>query len=174
MRQEIVNATIASLLSISVRRFFKSERGYQGIFYCKLYDELEKYGLVNEDQIVEMEYQKSSRHSISQRPDIIYHIPIEHSGANVDENNFAVWALKASASLTSAEADFYKLEEMFDRLKYPIGFFININSNLHHLELYNGSFKDRLFAFSVWLQDDKIRLTQASFDGDDIKEQKLS
>lgn len=43
--------------------------------------------------ILEMEYQKSSRHGLGQRPDIVFHIPAEHSRESVQANNFAVWAL---------------------------------------------------------------------------------
>ncbi len=171
MRKIIIDSTISALSAISAPRFFKSERGYQGVFYCRLYDEFENNGLVNEDQIIEMEYQKSSRHDISQRPDIIFHIPVEHSGANIAENNYAVWALKANANEPAAQEDFEKLDEMFKHLNYPFGFFININSEQHHLTSYNGNFKDRLFAFSVWLQDDAPRIKQAKFQGNEILEQ---
>jgi hypothetical protein len=173
MRQRIIDSTISALSAISAPRFFKSERGFQGVLYCKLYEELANHGLVSDDQIIEMEYQKSSRHGISQRPDIIFHIPVEHSGANIDENNYAVWALKAKASSSSAGEDFDKLEEMFQHLKYPLGIFININSERHHLETYSGSFSDRLLAFSVCLQGDTIRLKQAYFEGTQLHVQQL-
>jgi hypothetical protein len=173
MRQRIIDSTISALSSISTNRYFRSERGYQGAFYCKLRDEFEKYDLANEEQIIEMEYQKSSRHGMSQRPDIIFHIPVEHSGSNIDENNYAVWALKANANHKAAGDDFDKLEEMFRHLKYHLGFFININSDQNHLATYTGSFKDRIFAFAVWLQDDTIRLKQAYFEGAKFREKQL-
>lgn len=115
MREEIIESTISALGTISAPRFFKSERGYQGIFYCKLYEEFESHGLVNEDLIVEMEYQKSARHGLSQRPDIIFHIPVEHSGGDIVENNYAVWSLKARANEEAAQEDFEKLDEMFEK-----------------------------------------------------------
>ncbi len=174
MNQKIINSTISSLSTISVRRFFRSERGYQGALYCRLNDELEKQGLLNEDQILEMEYQKSSKHGMSQRPDIIFHIPVEHSGARTNENNFAVWALKANASARDAKKDYDKLEEMFRCLDYPLGFFININSEYNHLNTYDGSHGDRLLAFSVWFQGDTIRFKKAYFEGNEIREQEMS
>jgi hypothetical protein len=44
-----------------------------------------------------MEYQKSARQGLAQRPDIVFHIPAEVSGAAVTENNYEVWALKPAA-----------------------------------------------------------------------------
>ncbi len=149
MQHLIIESTISALTAITAPRFFKSERGYQGVFYCKLYEEFENRGLVNEDQIIEMEYQKSARHGLSQRPDIIFHIPVEHSSADIVENNFAVWALKPRANAAAAQEDFEKLDEMFEVLNYPLGFFVNINTEQHHLDLYKGNFKDRLVGFSV-------------------------
>ncbi len=75
-----------------------------------------------------MEYQKSFRHGMSQRPDIVLHVPAEDSGACVVDNNRAVWALKRHATQAGARADFEKLEEMFKRLRYPFGIFVNIDA----------------------------------------------
>jgi hypothetical protein len=173
MRDRIIESTISALKAINAPRFFKSERGYQGIFYCKLYEEFENLGLLTEDQIIEMEYQKSARHKLSQRPDIIFHIPVEHSGADIIENNFAVWALKPRASAAKAQEDFEKLDQMFEVLNYPLGFFVNINTEQHHLKLYNGNFKDRLVGFSVYLQDESPQILQAWFENNEFREQKL-
>jgi nucleoside-diphosphate-sugar epimerase len=44
---------------------------------------------------LEQEYQKgTSSHGTTQRPDIIIHVPVEHSGARITENNYVVYALK--------------------------------------------------------------------------------
>lgn len=173
MREQIIESTISALRKISTPRFFKSERGYQGFFYCKLYEELEIRRLVNEDQILEMEYQKSSRHGLSQRPDIIFHIPVEHSGSSVVKNNFAVWALKARVNATTAQQDFEKLDEMFEYLNYPLGFFININDQQHHLASYSGKFRDRLIGFSILLPDESPRIRKAAFVGNKFIEEDL-
>lgn len=119
---------------------------------------------------VEMEYQKSSRHGLSQRPDIIYHIPVEHSGGDIVENNFAVWALKARANAAAAQEDFEKLDEMFEHLNYPLGFFVNIDTEQHHLASYNGTFKDRLIGISVWLEDESPHIKMGWFENSEYKE----
>jgi hypothetical protein len=173
MRDRIIESTISALTAIKAPRFFKSERGYQGIFYCKLYEAFENLGLLTEDQIIEMEYQKSARHELSQRPDIIFHIPVEHSCGNIVENNFAVWAFKARANAVKAQEDFEKLDQMFEFLNYPLGFFVNINTEQHHLNLYEGNFKDRLVGFSVCLQDESPQTTKAWFENNEFREQKL-
>jgi len=41
MRDLIIESTIFALTAITAPRFFKSERGYQGVLYCKLYEEFE-------------------------------------------------------------------------------------------------------------------------------------
>ena len=171
MRESIIDSTIAALSSIENPRFFKSERGYQGIFYCRLYDELDSRNLITEDQIIEMEHQKSSRHGITQRPDIIFHIPVEISGADVNENNYAVWAFKPNADHDAAQEDFEKLDQMFEMINYPLGFFINIRTDQHHLNNYNGQFRDRLFGFSVWLQNGSPRFMKAWYERGELKEQ---
>jgi len=169
----IIESTVFALTAIKAPRFFKSERGYQGIFYCKLYEKFENLGLVTEDQIIEMEYQKSGRHGLSQRPDIIFHIPVDHSGGDIVENNFAVWALKARASAVEAQKDFEKLDQMFEFLNYPLGFFVNVNTEQHHLNLYKGNYKDRLVGFSVWLQDESPKIKKAWFENNEFLEQDL-
>lgn len=173
MRHLIIESTISALTAITAPRFFKSERGYQGVFYCKLYEEFENRGLANEDQIIEMEYQKSARHRLSQRPDIIFHIPVEHSDGNIVENNFAVWALKARANAVAVQEDFEKLDQMFEVLNYPLGFFININTKQHHINLYEGNFKSRVVGFSVWLQDESPQIKKAWFENNKFIEKDL-
>lgn len=174
MREAIVEATIAALSSVINPRFFKSEREYQGGFYCGLLAELENRNLLTEDRIVEMEYQKrSAKHGLSQRPDIIFHIPTELSGADVADNNYAVWAFKANAGPEAAQEDFEKLNQMFGGLNYPLGFFINIRTGQHCLQHYNGPFRDRLFGFAVWLQNGMPRIKEAWYEDTELMEQVL-
>ncbi len=153
MRDLIIESTRESLAVVSHVRFFRSERGYQGRFYCALMAAFDKRGLLDDAaRVIELEYQKTARHGMSQRPDIIYHIPVEISGMRPRDNNYAVWALKRESSAQAALDDFEKLDEMFAILDYPLGFFININSQQDFLEHYPGPFRDRLYGFCVWLE----------------------
>lgn len=144
-----IEATINAIRILRDPRFLATERGYQGALYCAIRSELERMGLLTEHRILEMEYQKSARHRLSQRPDIVFHIPTEISGESVQKNNFAVWALKHSGSQIDAEDDFQKLEEMFEVLLYPVGIFVNIASRRTHLGHYTGQHKERIHAFAV-------------------------
>ena len=149
MRETLIAVTEAAIHSVDAARFFQTERGFQGRFYCALQVELDRAGLMNDGTILEMEYQKSARHGLGQRPDIILHIPAEHSGASVAENNFAVWALKRQASASEARDDFVKLNQMFDTLLYPLGFFINIDATDPMHQYYAGPHRDRLVAMAA-------------------------
>jgi hypothetical protein len=110
---------------------------------------------------------------IYQRPDIILHIPVEHSGAVPTDNNFAVWALKARANKAAALEDFEKLNQMFTYLNYEIGFFVNIGNDFHHLNNYNGKFQDRLICFAVKLQNGNAIIKQAYFNNHDLIERNI-
>ncbi len=173
MKKKIINATIEALKSIRQARFFQTERGYHGTFYCDLHKALDASGILKEEALLEMEYQKSERHGIYQRPDIILHIPAELHGISVQDDNFAVWALKHSASLAEAVKDFGKLNEMFDRLHYPLGFFINVNSTKHHLNHYTGRYLDRIHAFSVKLVGGEVEIIHASWMEYEICEERI-
>ena len=170
MQDIIITATVESIKKITSPRYFKSERGYQGAFYCNLFNELEQHGLLDEDRILEQEYQKSARHGLGQRPDIIFHIPVEHSGAEINENNYSVWALKANASKVSALEDFDKLEEMIYHLKYPLGIFININSTDNHIEHYVGKLHGNIIGFSVMLNENEVKIKKSWFENGQKKD----
>ena len=151
MSDEIITATDAALRRVAEPRFLRTERGFQGQFYCALQRVLKERGLLREGRILEMEYQKSTRHGMSQRPDIVLHVPAEDSGAGMAENNFAVWALKRRATLAEARDDFVKLDEMFEQLCYPLGIFVNIDARDHFAASYDGRFPERVRAVAVWL-----------------------
>ncbi len=175
MKELIIEATINALKLARNVRFFRTERGYQGELFCELKNALYEKGIIEEDLILEMEYQKvQDRHRTRRRPDIILHVPAEVSDAPAHENNIGVWALKHNASMLDAQNDFNKLDEMFRHLNYFLGFFINIDSNFHHLELYSGNYKDRIFAFAVNLSDNTLHIKQASFIGGKINEEVIS
>ena len=88
---------------------------------------------------------------MTQRPDIVLHVPAEDSGLNVAEQNIAVFALKLRATRDEAKADFAKLEEMCSVLNYQLAVFINIDSTKHFGELYSGAHIPRIHAFAVKL-----------------------
>ena len=158
MTEAIVKATNEALVRLSEARFFQTERGFHGRFYCELQRALEETGLLKPPRILEMEYQKGSRHEMSQRPDIILHVPAEDSGAQVSDSNYAVWALKRRATKSKASEDFEKLNDMFYRLEYPLGIFVNIDAQDHMASEYSGSYQDRLYAVAVWLQDQQAMI----------------
>lgn len=155
MRDILVEATDEALRAVDSARFFRTERGFHGRFYCALQHHLDQTELMANGAILEMEYQKSRRHDTCQRPDIIFHIPAE-SGASVTENNFAVWALKRRATPAEALKDFSKLDEMFDTLHYPLGFFVNIDSTNPMRQHYTGSHQCRLSTVAAKCVNDQV------------------
>jgi hypothetical protein len=123
MSQYIIDTTIKALFQVRHPRFFRTERGYHGYFYCALQSMLEQDGWPDKRAVLEMEYQKSERHNTYQRPDIVLHIPAEDYDLPPSEGNFAVYALKhrRNAPIKEVELDFQKLDQMFENLDYPIG-----------------------------------------------------
>ena len=102
--------------------------------------------------MLEAEFQKREhRHGTRQRPDIILHRPADTLGTPVYQRNIAVFALKRKASPNKALADFGKMNEMFEELRYLLGIFINIDSEHTQLEFYTGTFRQRVHGFSVRL-----------------------
>lgn len=170
MQAQIISATIDAFKSVLQDRFYQTERGYQGRFYCALQDALDIRQILNGDTIVELEYQKSARHGLSQRPDIIIHIPAELHGSPVTEGNPAVYALKRRASQSDAMEDFEKLNDMIEQLHYQLGIFINIDSSVHHLNNYSGRYRGRIHAFAVQLVNGRVAIIHASYVRDTINE----
>jgi len=162
MRDVLIRATKNAILAVDAARFFCTERGFQGRFYCALQAELERSGLLVDGAILEMEYQKGPAHGMGQRPDIIFHVPIEHSHAGVHVNNYAVWALKRKATTRAASDDFEKLNQMFGDLDYPLGFFINIDTASHMAEHYRGNYRDRLEAVAASLNGAQVSISWAN------------
>lgn len=150
--QVMIDCTREALQAITHPRLFEPERGYCGRFSIELTRALDNRGILSDPRrLLELEYQKSEpRHGMRQRPDIVFHIPVEVSGA-VDRriNNFAVWAFKLRSQEIQAQEDFRKLDEMFEYLNYPIGFFINISDYRSFLHLYRGQYANRLYAARV-------------------------
>jgi hypothetical protein len=172
MRRMILEATAKALREVTHPRFFRSERGYQGRFYCALQGELDRRCCFLEDGfILEMEYQKGERQKMRQRPDIILHSPAEESGASVRDNNLAAFYLKLRATPNRALEDFGKIDEIFKGLQYPLSIFINIGSQLHHLDQYRGHFRDLIHAFAVCREvEGTIIITHAWWEGNALRE----
>jgi hypothetical protein len=161
MKDLILRATVRALRSVNRARFFQTERGYHGAFYHELHVALDALGVLSEEVILEIEYQKSDRHGTHQRPDIILHTPAELHNTPVNVGNLAVFALKRRASRREAMADFDKLDDMFHNLEYPLGVFINVDSPAHHLRSYEGEYKGRLHSFGVRSAGETVTIIHA-------------
>lgn len=161
MKEKIIQIIRESLNAIRETRFFNTERGYQGELLAEIRNKLRENEWVT-GIIVEQEYQKKvEEHGLTIRPDLIIHIPYETSRFNSrSEGNFAVIQLKKDARETEALEDYRKLSDMCRYLKYPLGVFINIDSNNTFLNNYNGDFKDNFIAFAVKLFDGKVILKE--------------
>lgn len=171
MQALLLQAVVEALRADTPQRFLRSERGYQGRFYCALQEALDRRGVLKDGIILEMEYQKSSRHNMNQRPDIILHIPAEESRSGVQANNFMVIALKRRASSDLAKEDFDKLDQMCGQLRYSLAVFINIDCADHHLDRYTGDFADRIHAFAIECRRGSAKIIHAWRDGASPKQQ---
>ena len=147
-RDDLICATEAAIGAVGHPRFFDTERGFQGEFHHALRTQLDQMGVCPAGSILELEYQKSRRHGVRQRPDIILHVPAS-AGGSVRADNHAVWALKHRATVRKAREDFDHLDEMFRELDYPLGFFVNIGSPDPMLQHYAGTYRDRLLGVGV-------------------------
>lgn len=169
IEKRIVEITTESLLAIHHIRYFHTERGFQGELIRELNNRIE--GIFPPGTIAEQEYSKSiSRHGTSQRPDIVLHVPAEYSGLGIKENNFAIFALKLNAESDDAIDDFNKMDIMFQQLNYQLGFFININSNKHHLEHYSGPYRSCIHGYSVLLNKGQPIVNHSFFNNGTIFE----
>jgi len=163
--ESIVEIVVEALKEITSPRFYKTERGFQGRFACALYKVLDERRIFPDDAIIEEEYQKRLKdHGTAQRPDLIIHVPFEAGRSqNRWEDNFVVFAFKKNADQKVAEEDFGKIDIMFKKLKYPIGFFINIDRYPDiFLDSYDGDFKDRIHEFCIKL-DNGLHILHAFF-----------
>lgn len=153
---EVLQAIRDSLSAITNRRFYETERGFQGEFGSELRNRLKQ--LVMDDFLVEHEYQKTLKdHGIRIRPDLVIHIPFESSGFEArTEGNCAAIELKLRAEQEQANDDFTHLSTMCEKLGYPLGVFINVDSDQTHLTGYEGPYKERIRAFAVQLVDNEV------------------
>jgi hypothetical protein len=163
--------TIATALrGVSTPRFFETERGYQGEFLARLHASLPEIGLPG-SAIVEQEYQKRLKdHGITVRPDVIIHVPTREGG-NRREGNFAVFELKRKATLDEAREDFGSLDAVIKALNYPLGVFLNIDSDDTQARNYDGAFGDRIHFFAVRLVNETVQLRHAYRVGNQLIEE---
>ncbi len=171
--EELINITVLAFRKIITPRYYRTERGFVTEFYKHLSNEIENSDLFPEGTILEAEVQKreDDHYGVTQRPDILIHIPIE-SGLteNANENNFVVYAFKLNANNGRVDADFVKLEEMFDSLNYGIGFFINIGAHPRtYLYRYNGNYRNRINEFTIGLTNGQVSINHSYFIGAEIR-----
>lgn len=142
-----------ALNNISHPRYFETERGYQGALIAELQQQLPNFNW--DGAIVEQEYQKRIReHGLTVRPDLIIHVPFlnnEHNSRS--EGNFVVFELKLNASENAAITDYENLSRMCSILNYPLAVFINIDSDVTHIEKYHGDNRTKLVSYSVHLSN---------------------
>ena len=170
----ILHGTIQALHQVVNPRFFQSERGYQGAFQTQLEAVLSRSGAVDQRVILEAEYQKNQHiHGTRQRPDLLIHAPREITGAQPEENNFAVIAFKYRAGPAKALQDFHKMNRMFVELSYHLGIFINVGSPHHQLDCYRGLYNHRIHAFGVQLVQRGPRIHHAWWSKSGLREEIL-
>jgi len=162
MDRELLLANIRkSLASISVPRFFETERGFQGALLAELTRRIPKY-VLPDGAIIEQEYQKRlAEHGLTIRPDIIIHEPFDpNRHADQREGNLAVLELKLRASKDEAAEDYKSLSKMIEVLRYPLGLFINIASDATYVELIPRGAKTHIVAFAVSLREGHVRVVE--------------
>ena len=157
---QILEIIRASLSSITNPRFFETERGYQGELGGELRNRLPLLEI--DGAIVEHEYQKRMKdHGFKIRPDIIIHVPFEHSiYTSREEGNFVVIELKHQGTEEEALTDYESLSSMCEILGYPLGVFINIDSDKTYFGNYHGPLKERLRSFGVRLKSGHVVITE--------------
>jgi len=153
-----------TIRAITDKRYFSTERGYQGQLLAELSRRMASIKRIfPSEPNVEQEYQKTmDKHGITIRPDIIIHIPYEREvSKNRGSNNFIVIQIKLNASESRAMEDFRKLNLMLEKLNYPLGIFLNINSTKTFYDSYSGDYKGRLHCFAVRLVNKEVVLHES-------------
>lgn len=146
-----------SLASISISRYFETERGFQGALLTHL---AQRIPVLPEGAVIEQEYQKRlAQHGLNIRPDIIIHEPFDPARhATRREGNLAVIELKLNATEPEAVEDIRKLIAMIDALHYPLGLFINIAAIDTYARLVPLEAKGRIVCFAVSLHDGRTHV----------------
>lgn len=102
-----------------------------------------------------------TEHRLSLRPDIIVHIPFQRGTRSRREGNFAVFELKLRAQLKDAQKDFEKLSRICSVLGYPLGIFINIDSEETYFD-FNESFQYSIYVFAIQLSGERVLIRESS------------
>jgi hypothetical protein len=162
-----IDITIAAIKHIKRLRYYDSERAFVTELYRHLH-EANLLSLFPEQTLIETEVQKSEKKhfGLTQRPDMVVHIPIEEGVTqHAYEGNFIAYAFKVEANEAKAQEDFAKFDEMFNKLRYPLGIFINIggypDSLLHH---YRGNYRDRIHELSIRFIGNKVDVQHSYFE----------
>lgn len=155
--QKFLEVFRQSIKSIEDKRYFSTERGYQAELYCQLKERLNPTWIQSK-AILEVEYQKTEeKHGIKLRPDIVLHVPFESGQYNNRlSGNYIVIELKLRANERKAKEDFKKLNSIFQELNYPLGIFLNINSDKTFCDRYFGNYGQRLHCFAVKLANNEV------------------
>lgn len=158
-KEVFLNTLRDSIRAITNQRLFSTERGYQGRLIAEL-NMVNIKQIFPSDAIIEQEYQKTlEKHGINIRPDLVIHAPYEpktHSDRR--SGNYIVIQLKLNASEKMAQKDFGKLDLMFGKLDYPLGIFLNINSDETFRSKYIDPYSERLHCFAVRLVNDEVTI----------------
>ena len=168
----IIEEIIDTLKSITTPRYFRTERGYQTEFYRQLSNRLDNSNLFPEHTILEAEVQKRNldHYGVTQRPDLLIHIPIETGLTNnANENNFVNFAFKLNGNENASLEDFGKLEQMFHFLNYELGIYINVSRYPDtFLNNYQGNHNNRIHEFSIGLNNGTVQIRHAFFDNNEL------
>ncbi len=147
-----------SIMAINNVCYFSDERAFQGELLAQMTSSANLKQIFPDNAILQQEYQKTLKeHGINIRPDLILHIPYETgSYDNRDSGNFVAIQLKRKASKSKAEEDFGNLDLMFEKLNYPLGIFLNIDSTKTFFDNYIGNYRERLHCFAVRLVSQEV------------------
>ena len=153
--EKLLEAIRDSLAEITASRFYETERGFQGELIAELRKRLTD-SVLPERAILEQEYQKRLKtHGLDIRPDIIIHEPFDQTRhSNRQSGNHAVFELKRRAAEVGASQAFDSLGKMLQVLDYPIGIFVNIDSDATFSASVPKDFQDRIVCFAVRLGAD--------------------
>jgi hypothetical protein len=154
---DVIRHLTASLESIRDRRFYETERGYQGALCAELTRRLPAMDVLG-GAIIEQEYQKRvGLHGTKLRPDILIHVPTADGGDRKIGNVLAC-ALKLRADECAAAEDFRKLDDLCSLLDYSFVAFINVDSNQTYVHSYTGPYAERFHFFATRLNDGAPRV----------------
>lgn len=160
---EILNIFRDSLQAITDPHYFRDERGFQGQLLTQLHNRMQIRQIFPGEPIVQQEYQKTlEQHGITIRPDIIIHIPFERGDFNNrTQGNYTIIQLKRRAIKTKVLEDFRKIDLMFQHLNYPIGIFLNVDSNRTYYDAYSGNYRCRLHCFAIRLENGAVVINES-------------